>query len=316
MRGWLRRLLGTLAIAILIAGPIGARAAQDALPEAIQETLLEAAAQGDEALLQAIQAAVAANPELAQAIADAATQLKPELGAQIAAAATGEAFEFVPAAGSGSSFGPLLAGLGVLGGGAAAGGGGGGGGGGGSPVAAPVLEPGEDPPPEDGNDPPPEEGDDPPPDDGSGSPAPGGPDPGGGDSDPPPPPGPVPADFETDEYNAQAGLGLVNASDAYARGLTGAGIIIGLFDTGLDVSHPEFAGRIAANAFDFIRDTSDITDPSGHGTHVAGIAGANRDDNGMHGVAYGALLMPLTVLDEDGGGSLTNGTLVDAIHGT
>lgn len=323
MHEWLRRLLGTMAIALLIAGPVGAAAAQNALPDAIQQTLVEAAAQGDEALLQAVQAAVSANPQLAQAIVEAAAQLNPELELEIAAAATaaGGSVEIVPAAGPALGAGPVLAGLGLLGGGAAAAGGGGGGSSS-TPTAAPSPTP--DPSPEVGTDPPPDEGTDPPPDlpppdDGVGSPP-----PDGGDSPPPdggelPPPdegtdpAPTPADFETAEYNAQAGLALINASDAYARGLTGSGIVIALFDTGVDLSHPEFTGRVAAGARDFMRDTNQITDPNGHGTHVGGIMAANRDGNGMHGVAYEALLLPLTVLDENGGGSLSDGVIATAI---
>ena len=315
MRRWLRRFLGTLAIAVLIAGPLGAVSAQSALPDSIQQTLTAAAEQGEDALLQAVRAAVAANPELAQAIVEAATQLNPELGEEIVTAAVeaGGEVEIVPAAGPALGAGPVLAGLGLLGGGAAAaGGGGGGGGGGGAPAVSPQPAPEEgtdpspdvdvDPPPDEGTDPPPGEGTDPPPDEGTDPP----PDEG---TDPPP----DPADFETEEYNAQGGLALINASDAYARGLTGAGIIIALFDTGVDVSHPEFAGRIAAGGRDFIRDTDQVTDPNGHGTHMAGIIAANRDETGMHGVAYEALLLPLTILDENGSGSLSDGVIVSAI---
>ena len=327
MRGWLRRLLGTLAIAVLIAGPLGASAAQDALPDSIQQTLAQAAGQGEDALLQAVRAAVAANPELAQAIVGAAAQLNPELRAEIAAAAAaaGGDVEILTAAGPALGAGPVLAGLGLLGGGAAAAGGGGGsGGGGGAPTASPepAPDPSPDvdtnPPPDEGSDPPPDEGSNPPPDEGSDSPPDEGSSPPPDEGNDPPPdegndPEPTPADFETEEYNAQAGLALINASNAYARGLTGAGIVIALFDTGLDLSHPEFAGRIAAGAYDFVRDTGQVTDPNGHGTHMAGIIAANRDGTGMHGVAYEALLLPLTILDENGLGSLSDGVLVGAI---
>lgn len=362
MCGWLRRLLGVLAITILIAGPLGAGSAQAALPEAIQQTLTEAASRSDEALLQAVSAAVSANPGLAQSIIEAATRINPDLRAEISAAASaaGGDVEIVGAAGPALGAGPVLAGLGLLGGGAAAAGGGGGGsngsGDGGAPAASPdpVPDPapdedtdpipevdtipppnegpapqpdegtdpppdeGTNPPPDEGTDPPPGEGTDPPPDQGTDPPPEEGTDPPPGEgTDPPPDPEPDPlptaADFETGEYNAQAGLGLVNASDAYARGLTGAGVVIALFDTGLDVSHPEFAGRVAAGGYDFIRNTGQITDPNGHGSHVGGIAAANRDGTGMHGVAYEALLLPLTILDENGAGSLSDGAVENAI---
>ena len=250
MSGQFRRLLGAFAICILIMGTVGVSAAQDALPTGLQQTLTEAAEQGDDALLRAVQDAVAANPELAQAIVDAATQLNPALGEEIVTAAVeaGGDIEIVPAAGP--ALFPVLAGLGLLGGGAAAAGGGGGGG---TPAILPEPEP-----------------------------------------------EPTPGDFETAEYNAQAGLALINASDAYARGLTGAAIIIGLLDSGLDVTHPEFEGRIAPGGFDFVDGVPEMSDPNGHGTHVGGIIAANRDGNGMHGVAYDALLLPIRIIDETG----------------
>ena len=46
------------------------------------------------------------------------------------------------------------------------------------------------------------------------------------------------ADFEGYyEYRRHWGLGSVNSSSAYARGATGAGITIGITDSGLDVTH-------------------------------------------------------------------------------
>ena len=97
-----------------------------------------------------------------------------------------------------------------------------------------------------------------------------------------------PEDFETEEFNAQWGLGHINAQEAYARKFTGTGQTIAIFDNGFDVNHPEFAGKIVYryNAADGSSDLP-IAD---HGTHVAGIAAALKNDLGMHGVAYNANL--------------------------
>lgn len=131
----------------------------------------------------------------------------------------------------------------------------------------------------------------------------------GGDGGAPPPP----VDFETPEFNAQEGLGLVNASDAYLRGLTGEGVIVAVLDSGLDVTHPEFAGQIAPGGFDFVDDCefsdpgcAGATDPNGHGTHVAGIIAANKDDVGMHGVAFNSRILPLRFLNQFGTGPLSD----------
>jgi subtilase-type serine protease len=61
--------------------------------------------------------------------------------------------------------------------------------------------------------------------------------------------GPVmgePGDLESwrsAEFNADWGLEAINADAAYARGLTGKGIRLGVFDSGTGLDHDEFAGK-------------------------------------------------------------------------
>ncbi|MEM0231167.1 MAG: S8 family peptidase [Candidatus Woesearchaeota archaeon] len=80
---------------------------------------------------------------------------------------------------------------------------------------------------------------------------------------------------------------------------TGSEVSVGVIDTGCDYSHPEISSRFSDDkGFDFILNNSKPMDLNGHGTHVAGIiAGRNC------GVAPGARLYALRVLDEDGSGS-------------
>jgi hypothetical protein len=73
-------------------------------------------------------------------------------------------------------------------------------------------------------------------------------------------------------------------------------VIAAVIDTGLDVGHPEFAGRVVgARSYDpYKADPTDVTDAVGHGTHVAGIIGAAGNNGvGVAGVAWGVKLMPL-----------------------
>jgi len=106
------------------------------------------------------------------------------------------------------------------------------------------------------------------------------------------------AAFETPEYKAQKSLPIINASSLYAQGGTGQGVIVAVIDTGLSTQLPEFEGRVAAPGHDFVRNTEGTLDEKGHGTQMAGIIAANRDGNGMHGVAYNAQLIPMRFGDD------------------
>ena len=79
---------------------------------------------------------------------------------------------------------------------------------------------------------------------------------------------------------------------------TGAGVTVYVLDTGVDTTHPEFEGR-AGEAFNAVDDSAGDCD--GHGTVVAGIA-ASR----LHGVAPGAQVRSVKVLDCNGVGSLSS----------
>ncbi|GEP38911.1 serine protease [Nocardioides psychrotolerans] len=87
----------------------------------------------------------------------------------------------------------------------------------------------------------------------------------------------------------------VNGSYTYTR--TGAGVRVFVIDTGINGSHTEFSGRVAAGAT-AINDGRGTTDCNGHGTHVAGTVGGTR-----YGIAKGATLVPVRVLDCQGSGS-------------
>lgn len=77
----------------------------------------------------------------------------------------------------------------------------------------------------------------------------------------------------------------INQSAALARGLNGTGSTILIMDTGIDVNHPDLAGKIKYS-IDYTN--TGLQDRVGHGTHVAGIAAANLNGIGMYGVAPGA----------------------------
>lgn len=109
-------------------------------------------------------------------------------------------------------------------------------------------------------------------------------------------------------FARQWGLDQINAPEAWARGARGAGTVIAIVDTGVDLAHPDLAAKLV-QGHDFVAGKRDCPpgpqDENGHGTHVAGIAAAVTDNaTGVAGTAPDAKLMPVRVLDEDGSGAL------------
>jgi subtilisin family serine protease len=85
--------------------------------------------------------------------------------------------------------------------------------------------------------------------------------------------------------------------------VSGQGLCAAVLDTGLNTRHVDFSGRIAAMRNftpDNGGDADDVTDGNGHGTNVAGIVLAKGDHVGM---APEAMVAPLKVLANNGGGS-------------
>jgi subtilisin family serine protease len=82
----------------------------------------------------------------------------------------------------------------------------------------------------------------------------------------------------------------IGAPAAWQQGLDGTGVTVAVIDTGIDATHPDFAGKIVASA-NFTDDES-TDDLIGHGTHVASIiAGTGAKSGGKYrGVAPGAKL--------------------------
>ncbi|MGW1437006.1 S8 family peptidase [Streptomyces griseus] len=95
--------------------------------------------------------------------------------------------------------------------------------------------------------------------------------------------------------------GRIGAPAAWARSLDGTGVKIAVVDTGIDATHPDLAGRVAAERN--FSASPDARDRDGHGTHVASTAaGTGAKDARFKGVAPGAELINAKVLDDQGVG--------------
>ena len=85
----------------------------------------------------------------------------------------------------------------------------------------------------------------------------------------------------------------------------GTGKTAWIIDSGIDFDHPDL-NVDAVRSKSFISGKPSARDENGHGTHVAGIIGAKNNTIGTLGVASGATLVSLRVLDANGDGTLSS----------
>lgn len=116
--------------------------------------------------------------------------------------------------------------------------------------------------------------------------------------------------LNSDMTPTQWGLRGVNAPAAHDAGFDGTGVTVAVIDSGVDATHPELQGQVLAGVkygAGEKKDTfatvplkaSDNSDEDGHGTHVAGIIAAKNDGKGTTGIAPGAKILPISVLNSD-----------------
>lgn len=115
----------------------------------------------------------------------------------------------------------------------------------------------------------------------------------------------------------------ISMESAWSITTGNSNIIMAILDTGLRITHPEFANRIWVNTdesldsndsdgnqyiddingWDFVNNDNEPIDDHGHGTNVTGIATATGNNGiGYAGVDWKCKIMPIKVLDDDNSG--------------
>lgn len=110
----------------------------------------------------------------------------------------------------------------------------------------------------------------------------------------------------TGATKARDDFGLTGDGDGYPYRYSTRDVVIAVVDTGIDSNHKDLKGKVVGWK-DFVDDQASPYDDNGHGTHVSGIAaGAGQANRNMKGVAPGAALVGVKVLDANGSGSFSN----------
>jgi subtilisin family serine protease len=112
------------------------------------------------------------------------------------------------------------------------------------------------------------------------------------------------ATIETGEFDAD-----IDALEAWDITTGSPNVTIGITDSGI-TAHPDVAPNLVPG-YDFSAGDADPDDENGHGTAVAGAAGAvGNDGRGIAGVTWHSKLMALRTIDASGAG--TSGALASA----
>ncbi|HZW10678.1 MAG TPA: S8 family serine peptidase, partial [Phycisphaerales bacterium] len=137
----------------------------------------------------------------------------------------------------------------------------------------------------------------------------------------------------------ECGVQAMNAPSAWGAGYTGAGIVVGMIDTGTCITHPDIANQVWTNAaetpsngqdddgngfvddvhgwsWDFNGSNSNISDNNGHGSHTAGTVAGDGAQGTQCGMAPDAEIQTLKFYNDLAGeSSVWNGMQYGVANG-
>jgi len=113
-------------------------------------------------------------------------------------------------------------------------------------------------------------------------------------------------------FNGLSGADM-NVNTAWDFTTGSASIEVGVFDTGIDSTHPDLSGNLVAGYNATLNVNSVAVDPNSHGTCTGGLIGAVTNNSlGVSGIAYTCKLKSFQIFDA--GGSATNTYIVRAFN--
>ncbi|WP_066500590.1 S8 family serine peptidase [Abyssisolibacter fermentans] len=112
--------------------------------------------------------------------------------------------------------------------------------------------------------------------------------------------------FGTEKARDDFGIdGNKDGSSSYSKD----DVVVAVIDTGIDASHVDLDGGKVIGWKDYVNSQATPYDDNSHGTHCAGIvAGEGQGNSNYKGVAPGAALVGVKVLDSNGSGSMSDVT--------
>lgn len=114
-------------------------------------------------------------------------------------------------------------------------------------------------------------------------------------------PNKVPNDQYYREY--QWNLPMLNMENSWDITDGSEDVIVAVVDTGVDLQHPDFRGKLV-EGYNVLTGDNQADDDNGHGTHVAGIIAAKTNNNaGIAGISWNSKIMPVKGIGADGTGS-------------